>query len=324
MAHPTDLSIQALKRVGRYLEGAKRLVYKYPWQSASMVDIYSDTDWAGCGRTRKSTSGGCLVLGRHLLKSWSSTQAAVALSSGEAEFYGVIKAAGIGMGYRSLLSDLGVQLPLRVWTDSTATIGICGRRGLGKLRHIGTHHLWIQGRVRDGTFELRKVLGTQNPADLMTKHLTGSEKVPHLLRLFGCELREGRAASAPHLRRGPGQRAEENLLLTEAQNEVGYDGLQYPGVLFEGEMLPEARSYSQERLPHLHEELHTLFPRAMAMNEEEESEEEADMLEIRGLREGGGERALSDKEHRLLTLLRADRRYAWRRVPCGDRARHDI
>ena len=202
------------------------------------------------------------------------------------------------MGYRSLLSDLGVTLPLRVWTDSTATIGICGRRGLGKLRHIGTHHLWIQGRVRDGTFELRKVLGAENPADLMTKHLSGSERVPHLLRLFGCELRGGRAASAPTLRSAPGQRAEENLLLAEAQEEIEYDGMRYPGVLYEGEWQPEARSHRQDRLPHLHDELHSLFPRAIALSEEEESEEETDMLEARGLREGAHGTELSESEQR--------------------------
>ena len=70
------------------------------------VEVYSDTDWAGCQKTRKSTSGGGLVLGSHLIKSWSSTQNLVSLSSGEAEFYGVVKAAGMGLGYQALLRDL--------------------------------------------------------------------------------------------------------------------------------------------------------------------------------------------------------------------------
>ncbi len=258
------------------------------------------------------------MLGKHLLKSWSSTQSAVALSSGEAEFDGVVKAAGIGMGYRSLLSDLGVSLPLRVWTDSTATIGICGRRGLGKLRHIGTQHLWIQSRVRDGTFELRKVLGTQNPADLMTKHLIGAERVPHFLRLFGCEFRGGRAESAPRLRSSPGQRAEESLLAVAESETVLYDGQVYPGVLYEGELLPEARRYGQQQLPHMESEFHALFPRAIAVDEEEESEEEEDYLERRGLREGVLGTGLEVEEQELLTLLQEERKRRWgaRRESC--------
>ena len=98
----------------------------------------------------------------------------------------MVKAAGVGLGYVSLLADVRIQLPLRVWTDSTATIGICGRQGLGKLRHIDTQCLWIQQRVRDHIVSLMKVKGEDNPADLFTKHLTGSDLVERLLELFGC------------------------------------------------------------------------------------------------------------------------------------------
>ena len=72
------------------------------------------------------------MIGSHFIKSWSPTQAVISLSSGESEFYGVVKASGIGLGYQALMEDLGWRLDLRVWTDSTATIGICGRAGLGK------------------------------------------------------------------------------------------------------------------------------------------------------------------------------------------------
>ncbi len=78
------------------------------------------------------------MLGRHLVKSWSSTQTSISLPSGEAEFYGVVKAAGVGLGLQSLLKDLHLDVSVRVWTDSTATMGICGRQGLCKLRHVDT------------------------------------------------------------------------------------------------------------------------------------------------------------------------------------------
>ena len=111
------------------------------------------------------------MLGKHLIMSWSSTQASVSLSSGEVEFYGVAKASGICLGYQSLARDLGYTLPVRAWTDSMATLGICGRQGLGKLRHIDTQCLWIQQRVWDRTVELVKVRGEENRADLFNKHL---------------------------------------------------------------------------------------------------------------------------------------------------------
>ncbi len=64
-------------------------------------------------------------MGTNAVKSWSSTQASVDPSSGEAEFNGVVRGAGVGLGYQSLLRDLGVNVNPRVWTDSSAAIGIC-------------------------------------------------------------------------------------------------------------------------------------------------------------------------------------------------------
>ena len=77
--------------------------------------------------------------GRHIIKTWSATLACVGLSSGKVKFYGVFQAPGIALGHKSLLEDLSLRLPTRVWTDTSAAMGICGRQGLEKLRHIECH-----------------------------------------------------------------------------------------------------------------------------------------------------------------------------------------
>ena len=159
MSAPTELAFAALKRLGRYLVGRPRMVFRYVFQSASAVECYSDTDWAGCPKTRKSTSGGVILLGENILKAYSSTQLTVSLSSGEAEFYGVVRASGAVLGQQSLFTYLGVPLDVRVWTDSSAALGICLRQGLGKLRHIDTQTLWIQEKVRTKQIVLKKVRG---------------------------------------------------------------------------------------------------------------------------------------------------------------------
>ena len=88
MASPHFEDWAKLKRMGRYLKGAPRAVYEYRWQDMpTTLDVYTDTDFAGCHETRKSTSGGVVLHGSHLLKFWSSTQTTVALSSAEAELY---------------------------------------------------------------------------------------------------------------------------------------------------------------------------------------------------------------------------------------------
>ena len=227
------------------------------------------------------------MLGRHLVKSWSSTQTSISLSSGEAEFYGVVKAAGVGLGLQSLLQDLHLEVSVRVWTDSTASMGICGRQGLGKLRHIDTQCLWIQQRVRDKTIELRKVRGEVNPADLFTKHLTGADRVESLLGLFGCYFSEGRAASAPALRTGAGHESRALLALDSQQGHVDtmeHDGRRYPKSDFEGVSVPEAYEHDVCILPHEHVDMEARFPKAVAAEPQADQDmDEEDLVEQKGV-----------------------------------------
>ena len=92
--------------------------------------------------------------GSHLVKSWSSTQSVIALSSGEAEYYGVVRGSATCKCTQSILKDMGVKLELEVLTDSSAAKGIATRRGLGKVRHVDTCQLWVQHEVHQGNIKL--------------------------------------------------------------------------------------------------------------------------------------------------------------------------
>jgi hypothetical protein len=58
--------------------------------------------------------------------------------------------------------------------------------------------LWVQDHLRHGAFQLFKVRGDENPADLCTKHLTRAV-VDKLIEVCGIVRETGRAASAPRL-----------------------------------------------------------------------------------------------------------------------------
>jgi hypothetical protein len=151
------------------------------------------------------------------------------------------------------MADLGVNLPVTAWTDSSAALGISSRSGLGKLRHLETHTLWLQEKVRTKAITVKKVWGEVNPADLFTKHLPSREKVHQLLGLFGCEYRDGRAAAAPLLR----------PLET---------GGQQGGHLADSDPLPTFAAetadvpHDESRLPHMYpvDEIARLFPTIVA------------------------------------------------------------
>ena len=128
LSSPNEDDWQKLKRVARYLITVPRLVMHFPLQPlADTLTVYTDSDHAGCFRTRKSTSGGVVVLGHALLKAWSRTQTLIALSSGESELAAVTKAAAESFGIQSVLSDFGISIKFELHSDATAAIGICKR-----------------------------------------------------------------------------------------------------------------------------------------------------------------------------------------------------
>ena len=83
------------------------------------------------------------------LKVWSTTQTVIAMSSGEAEYYAAVKGGAEGLAMQSMAKDLGIDLKIRVHTDSSACRGICGRTGVGNVRHMAVPLLWLQGAVRE-------------------------------------------------------------------------------------------------------------------------------------------------------------------------------
>ena len=172
MTKPTKGHWLKLKRLGRYLIESGRTVMRYDWQGHEHeVTGYSDSDWAGCRVTRKSTSGGAIMIGGHFIKGWSRTQNHITLSSAEAELIALVKCAAELLGVRSMLRDFGVDSEGVIYADSSAALAIAKRKGAGRMRHVNINCLWIQRRLNEKDLELRKALGTENPADLMTKHL---------------------------------------------------------------------------------------------------------------------------------------------------------
>ena len=140
--------------------GRPRLQTVHPWQGIKHeVTAYTYADWAGSRASRKSTSGGCLVLGKHVVKFWSKTQSLIVLSSGESELYATLRAAVETLGLIAMARDLGIELTGEVWGDARAALGLIHRKGLGLTRHIDASYLWIQQTAAERRLEFGKVLG---------------------------------------------------------------------------------------------------------------------------------------------------------------------
>ena len=89
------------------------------------------------------------MLGTHCIKTWSSTQGAVALSSAEAEFYAMIEAVIRGKGILNIMQEIGFVVTERIQllTDSSAAKSFVSRTGLGRIKHLQIRDLWLQREV---------------------------------------------------------------------------------------------------------------------------------------------------------------------------------
>ena len=164
----------------------------------STVTAYTDSDWAGCSKTARSTSGGIITIGSHVIKTYSRQQKTVALSSAEAELYAMVAASAESLAIVAYARDLGAKLEAELYTDFGAALGISQRAGIGKVRHLRTQGLWVQEARVTGRLQYKKILGSKNPADVLTKHWP-RELLDKHLETIGVSIVDGRAETAPGL-----------------------------------------------------------------------------------------------------------------------------
>ncbi len=168
---PKAADLMALKRLGRYLKGTAGYGVWLPKAgSLDRLECVTDSNWANCKMTRKSTTGCHLSIGDCVIAGFSRTQSLVSLSSGESEYYAAVTGASEGLFLRQILSFLLVEeVPLHLFIDATAAKGICTRLGVGKIRHLEAKTLWLQRQVKDGVVQVFRRPGVHNVADISTK-----------------------------------------------------------------------------------------------------------------------------------------------------------
>jgi hypothetical protein len=177
MHDPREPHLGAMKRILRYLQGTLDLGLHLHRTTPADLLVYTDTDWAGCPDTRKSTSGYDVFLGDNLI-SWSSKrQPTVSRSSAEAEYRAVANGVVEACWLRQLLHEL--HHPLRhssvVYCDNVSAVYLSSN----PVQHQRTKHVeidlhLIRERVALGEVRVLHVPTTSQYADVFTKGLPTS------------------------------------------------------------------------------------------------------------------------------------------------------
>lgn len=183
MQNPGPKHITACKRIMRYLQGTSHIGMTYDGRDDSgaadggvqiQMDGFCDADWDSDTDDRKSTTGyiikvnGCTV-------SWrSKKQQTVALSSSEAEYYGVSEAVREIMFIGSLLREVTLKAPVVsvLHCDNKSAIAMSHHdTDHNRRKHIDIKHKFIEDELKKKTFSLVWIAGPEQVADILTKAL---------------------------------------------------------------------------------------------------------------------------------------------------------
>jgi hypothetical protein len=191
LSNPSEGGWFVLNGVARFLMGRESIqiaveVSMEGGKAPTIVHAFADSNWAGAeggDSNRKSTSGGVVFWGDNVLGTFSRTQQTYALSSCEAEVYGAVSTAAEGLYTAALLADLGFVTRVKLHTDSSSSLNLLSKPGMSRpMRHMEVKYLFLQDLVSSKRITGAKVLGTQNPADLLTKFITTTMMAAHLSR----------------------------------------------------------------------------------------------------------------------------------------------
>ena len=104
----------------------------------------SDSDWGGCVKTRKSTTGIVLRYTGCTIATISRTQGCISLSSAEAEYFGMVSALAEGKQIDEILSEYHEDTHIFLGTDSSAAKINAERPGCGQMKHISVEYRYLQ------------------------------------------------------------------------------------------------------------------------------------------------------------------------------------
>ena len=182
LQQPTIKDQKKLRHLVRYLAGTKDYQFSirpsvYLTKDSQQLDlnIYVDSDWAGCHQTRKSATGFIIEFLGTCIHFGSRSQAVVALSSAEAEFYAIGTGAQEALYIKNFITEAlsNKRINIRIHTDSSAGKSMATRQGVSKrAKHIELKFMFIQNLIQGGVVSLHKIPGKDNPADILTKYVT--------------------------------------------------------------------------------------------------------------------------------------------------------
>ncbi|KAK8948501.1 hypothetical protein KSP39_PZI005632 [Platanthera zijinensis] len=179
---------KAAKRVMRYLQRTKDYMLTYRRSDQLELIGYTDSDFAGCLDSRKSTSGSIFMMGGGAV-SWKSVkQTLIASSTMEAEFVACYEASNQAIWLRNFISELQVvdivEKPLKLYCDNKAAeLYSNNDKSSARSKHIDIKFLVVKERVRNRLVSIEYISTKLMIADPLTNGLPPKIFLEHVARM---------------------------------------------------------------------------------------------------------------------------------------------
>ena len=186
---------KAAKRVMRYLKRIKYHMLTYRRSDHLEIIGYSDSDFAGCQDSRRSTSGYVYLLGGGAIAWKSAKHTLITSSTMAAEFVACYEASNHGIWLRNFVTGLriveGIERPLKLYCDNKSAIMYSNNnRSSTKSKHIDIKFLVVKEIVQSGKIYIEH-LGTNSMiADPLTKGLPPKVFQEHTSHMCVVELQD--------------------------------------------------------------------------------------------------------------------------------------
>ncbi len=176
VASPGVSHFKAIKRVLRYLKGTRCFGLCYSRDRSDRMVAFSDADFAGDLKTRRSTTGTVFMIFGAAVSWRSRLQRLVTLSTCEAELVALTETAKEAIWMRELLAAMDMDIEdkqaFTIFEDNSAALVIAtnGRRK-SRNKHIDIRYFWVHEKVDKNIFKIEKCATEDQLADIFTKAL---------------------------------------------------------------------------------------------------------------------------------------------------------
>ena len=179
---------KAAKKVLRYLQGTKNYMLTYKRSDQLEVVGYTDSDFAGCLDSRKSTFGYLFLLAEGAVSWKSAKQTVIASSTMEAEFVACFEATIHALWMRNFISGLGVvdtmTKPLKIYCDNSAAVFFSKNDKYSRgAKHMELKYFAVKEEVQKQTVSIQHISTDLMIADPLTKGLQPKLFKEHVLRM---------------------------------------------------------------------------------------------------------------------------------------------